>query len=150
MSDRPRRIGLTLHLAGGVALGADDIALVETIARTRSIIGAGRALEVSYRKAWLMVDALNRAFETPVVATFPGRRGAGAEVTPFGTRVVALYRSAERQANRAATAALDELDAGLAPQATAESPDADLNAAATAAAPAARRRSPPPARSRPT
>lgn len=114
MSDHPRRIALTLHLADDVALTHEAITLLETIGRTRSILGAGRALAVSYRKAWLTVDALNRAFESPVVATFPGRRGAGAEVTPFGTRVIALYRSAERQAARAATAAISELDAGLA------------------------------------
>lgn len=123
--DRPARLALTLHLAGGVTLGADDVALLETIARTRSIIGAGRTLAVSYRKAWLMVDALNRAFESPLVATFPGRRDGGAELTAFGARVVALYRSAERQATRAATAALGELDASLArPAAVAAAPDA--------------------------
>lgn len=126
--DRPARLTLTLHLAGDVTLGADDVALLETIARTRSIIGAGRTLGISYRKAWLMVDALNRAFESPLVATFPGRRDGGAEVTVFGARVVALYRSAERQATRAAAAALGELDAGLArPAAVATDADAAKN-----------------------
>jgi molybdate transport system regulatory protein len=109
--ESPKRISLTLHLAGGTSLTAEDVTLIETIGRTRSIIGAGRALDVSYRKAWLMVDGLNRAFETPLVATFPGRRGNGAEVTAFGERVVALYRSAERQSARSAAAALSELDA---------------------------------------
>jgi molybdate transport system regulatory protein len=109
-----RRISLTLHLANGVGLSEEDVTLVETIGRCRSILGASRLIGVSYRKAWLMVDALNRCFETPVVATHPGRRGAGAEPTAFGLRVVALYRSAERQARRAAAAALTELDSGLA------------------------------------
>ena len=68
---------------------------------------------MSYRKTWFMVDAMNRIFETKVIETFPGRRGGGAEVTAFGQRIVALFRSIERRSCRAAAAALNELMASL-------------------------------------
>ena len=56
-----------------------------------------------------MVDALNRTFETPVFATFPGRRGSGAELTDFGERLVALYRSMERRARSASAQGLVDI-----------------------------------------
>ena len=58
----------------------EDLSLIDAIRVQRSIIGASRALGLSYRKCWLVVDALNRTFESPVIATFPGRRGGGAEI----------------------------------------------------------------------
>ena len=59
-----------------------------------------------------MVDAMTRTFETKVIETFPGRRGGGAEVTAFGQRIAALFRSIECRSSRAA-AALNELTATL-------------------------------------
>ena len=56
---------------------------------------------------------INRTFETKVLGTFPGRRGGGAEVTAFGERLVAVFRSVERRSKAAAAAALDELTASL-------------------------------------
>jgi molybdate transport system regulatory protein len=106
-------VSIHLNLPNGGAFGPDDLALIDTIRIERSIIGASRALHLSYRKCWLSVDALNRTFESPVIATFPGRRGAGAEVTPFGERLVALYRSIERNASNSAKKSLDELTASL-------------------------------------
>ncbi len=54
---------------------------------------------------------LDRMFETKVIEIFPGRKGAGAEVTAFDQRIAALFRSIERGASRAGAAALDELTA---------------------------------------
>src|ERR1700739_4082091 len=104
-------IGLTLPNGGD--FGPEDLALIDMIRIEPSIIGASRALGLSYRKCWLGVDALNRTFESAVVATFPGRRGAGAEITPFGERLVALYRSIERHANTSAKKSLEELTSSL-------------------------------------
>ncbi len=120
MSDveRPARephLSIEVHLPNGGRLAAEDVALIETIRSTRSILGASRISGHSYRKTWLMVDALNRTFETRVIATFPGRRGAGAEPTPFGERLVALYRSIERRSMAASAAALAELSASADP-----------------------------------
>ena len=108
-------IELRVSFGNGGSLDPDDIRLLETIRRERSILGASRVTGTSYRKCWLMVDALNHIFETLVVETFPGRRGGGAELTVFGERLVALYRSLERQARKNGAATLAELTAALDP-----------------------------------
>jgi len=108
-------IELVVRFGNGGRLTAEDLALIDAIRKQRSILAASRATGVSYRKCWLMVDALNRIFETPVLATHPGRRGGGAELTPFGERVVALYRSMARRSRNAAAPAIAELTASLDP-----------------------------------
>jgi len=110
---QPAHVAVEINLPNGGSFGPEDLALIEAIRSVRSIIGASRALGLSYRKCWLSVDALNRTFESPVVATFPGRRGGGAEITPFGERLVALYRSIERHAGTAAKKSLEELTTSL-------------------------------------
>ena len=109
------RIELTINFANGGCLTPEDLQLIETIRKERSILGAARASGISYRKCWLMVDALNRTFETPVFETHPGRRGGGAEITSFGERLIALYRSMERRTRAATAAALGELQKAIDP-----------------------------------
>ena len=111
---RQSQVHVRLAFLNGGSLDETDIALIETIARCRSILGASKLMGLSYRKTWLMTDALNRTFEAKVIETFPGRRGAGAEVTAFGQRIAALFRSIERRSSAAAAAAVDELTASLA------------------------------------
>jgi len=107
------RLHVWLTLPNGGSLNEADIALIETIQRCRSILGASKLMGLSYRKTWLMTDALNRTFESKVIETFPGRRGAGAEPTAFGERLAALFRSIERRSAAAASAAAGELTASL-------------------------------------
>lgn len=107
------QVGVVLRLPNGGVLGPQDLELIDAVRKERSIIGASRALGLSYRKCWLSVDALNRTFESPVVATFPGRREGGAEITPFGERLVGVYRSIERHAANSAKRTLDEIIASL-------------------------------------
>src|SRR5690242_10730017 len=104
------QIEVSIQFSNGGRLTPEDLQLIETIRRERSILGAARASSISYRKCWLMVDALNRTFESAVFETYPGRRGGGAEITPFGERLIALYRSMERRTRTATAAALGELD----------------------------------------
>jgi molybdate transport system regulatory protein len=106
-------ISIEIHWPNGCALGPGDLPLIDMIGKEKSIIGAGRALGVSYRKCWLTVDMLNRCFDSPVVATFPGRRNWGAEITPFGERLIALYRSIEGHAGVQSKKSLEELSACL-------------------------------------
>ena len=108
-------IELTVHFVNGGRLTAEEVALVEAVRKQRSILGASQATGVSYRKCWLIVDALNRTFEMPVFVTHPGRKGGGAELTPFGERVIALYRSMERRCASATKPAIVELTASLDP-----------------------------------
>jgi molybdate transport system regulatory protein len=102
-------IELAIIFSNGGRLTVEDLLLIETIRKERSILAAARASGISYRKCWLMVDALNRTFEAAVFETHPGRRGGGTEITAFGERLIALYRSMERRSRTAMAAALDEL-----------------------------------------
>ena len=93
----------TLHLrldfGGERSLGPGKIRLLELIDETGSISAAGRALEMSYRQAWLLVDELNRMFKEPVVSAQTGGGGGGGTVlTETGTTVVRLYRDMEQRA----------------------------------------------------
>jgi molybdate transport system regulatory protein len=107
------RIHVSLSLPNGGSLDEADVALIETLQKCRSILGASKLMGVSYRKTWLMADALNRTFETKVIETFPVRKGRGAEVTAFGQRIIALFRSIERRSSLAAAATLNEFTASL-------------------------------------
>jgi molybdate transport system regulatory protein len=109
------RLEIALHFANGARLGPEELRIIAAIRKQRSILGASRATGVAYRTCWLIVDALNRAFEQPVIATHPGRRGGGAELTPFGERLVAVYGSIERRSRTQAKPALGEIAAALDP-----------------------------------
>jgi len=85
-----------------VAIGPGKADLLQAIARTGSISAAARAMGMSYRRAWLLVDALNAAFRRPLVETAAGgRRGGGARVTELGEEVLRRYRAMEVRAARA-------------------------------------------------
>jgi len=91
------KLSLRIDLANGSRLGPGKVALLEAVARCASISAAAREQGMSYRRAWLLTDDMNRAFESAVVETFPGRsQGKGARVTELGEQLIALYRKAER------------------------------------------------------
>jgi molybdate transport system regulatory protein len=70
--------------------------LLERIERTGSISAAARELEMSYSRAWGLVEAMNAAFKQPLVeSAIGGKRGGGASVTEAGRQVLALYRKLE-------------------------------------------------------
>jgi molybdate transport system regulatory protein len=96
--------GLTLRILGGraPAMGPGKAELIERIASTGSISAASRAMGMSYRRAWQLVEALNKDYRERVVSTAAGgARGGGARVTPFGLRVLAEYRVMEEKASAA-------------------------------------------------
>lgn len=91
-------------------IGPGKIDLLEAIARTGSISAAGRAMEMSYRRAWDLVDELGQIFGRPVVVSQTGgKHGGGARLTPFGEELVARYRAIEALTAKAAKAHLDFL-----------------------------------------
>jgi molybdate transport system regulatory protein len=101
---RPR-----IQLGDKVALGPGKIDLLRAIGETHSISGAARQLGIAYKRAWLLIDTLNQGFGRPVVTTATGGKGGGgAQLTPFGERVVAGYDALETRINEAAQ---DELAA---------------------------------------
>ncbi len=84
------------------AIGPGKIELLEAIQAHRSITAAAKALGMSYRRAWLLVDELNRALKAPAVETAAGGAGGGGTaLTPTGLKVLALYRGIEAQAQQA-------------------------------------------------
>lgn len=105
------RLSLRVDLPGG-RIGPGKVALLEAIAREGSISAAGRSLGMSYRRAWDLVDALNRLLGTPAVdATTGGAGGGGAALTAAGRDLVADYRAIERAAVEAAESRLTALAA---------------------------------------
>lgn len=82
-----------------IAMGPGKAALLEAIDRTGSISGAARDLEMSYRRAWLLVDTMNQCFKQPLVSTETGgQKGGGAHVTEFGQDVLRRYLAMEAKA----------------------------------------------------
>jgi molybdate transport system regulatory protein len=100
-------------------LGPGKVELLEAIEASGSISGAGRAMAMSYRRAWLLVDNLNRMFRQPLVEAAPGgAKGGGAHLTPMGREIVAHYRAIESKAMKAAALHIDALrDAAAEPTA---------------------------------
>ena len=108
MLDGPA-VAFRLRITKGddIAVGPGKIALLEAIAAAGSITAAARSLGMSYRRAWLLVDTMNRCFKAPVVtAEAGGKRGGGTALTPLGREVVRRYRRIERAAAKAGAADL--------------------------------------------
>ena len=82
------KLKLQLYCGDEIAMGPGKAALLQAIGRTGSISAAGRELGMSYRRAWLLVDTMNRCFAEPLVETLAG---AGARITPAGEAALADY-----------------------------------------------------------
>jgi molybdate transport system regulatory protein len=110
------RLTLRVDFGPERQIGPGKIHLLEKVGETGSISAAGRALGMSYRRAWLLVDALNRYFREPVVTTqLGGKAGGGTGLTSFGASLVAHYREMERDAADAVLGRLTEIETRLAP-----------------------------------
>ncbi len=108
------RLILRLDLGGRRMLGHGKVQLLEGIAAAGSIAAAGRAMGMSYRRAWRLVESLNADFGAALVVARPGgRRGGGAALTPLGAEVVARYRAIEARATAAAAGDLQALGRSL-------------------------------------
>jgi molybdate transport system regulatory protein len=91
-------------------IGPGKIELLESIHRCGSISAAGRAMEMSYKRAWDLVDEINRICrQSAVERQTGGKNGGGAVLTPFGLSLVARYRRIERDAASAVRGELQAL-----------------------------------------
>jgi molybdate transport system regulatory protein len=105
---------LRLDLAPGQSIGHGKIRLLEAVRDYGSISAAGRSMRMSYRRAWMLIDELNRMFVEPLIETkHGGTAGGGAELTAFGQRVVERYRSIEANALAAGADDLADLAAAV-------------------------------------
>ena len=98
MAVAPKAV-LKIEFSSGLRLGHGKVRLLELIAETGSISAAARQMEMSYRRAWLLIDEVNGIFGNPVVETATGGTGGGgAKITPLGEAVIAAFRDIERNA----------------------------------------------------
>jgi molybdate transport system regulatory protein len=115
MTDKPR-MTLRIDFANGVRLGPGKVELLARIADHGSIRAAGAAMGMSYRRAWLLADEINRMFREPSVITrHGGKSGGGAGLTPYGEALLARCRAMEAKAQQALSEDLAALDAALDP-----------------------------------
>jgi molybdate transport system regulatory protein len=91
----PVRIRVNLAVA---AFGPGKADLLEKIGATGSISAAARQMRMSYKRAWQLVDEMNRMFVKPLIEAAPGgAHGGGATLTALGARIVAAYRSIQKK-----------------------------------------------------
>jgi molybdate transport system regulatory protein len=109
------KIKVQLFCGSEIAMGPGKAALLEAIVREGSISAAGRALGMSYRRSWLLVDAMNRCWAEPLVETaMGGKQGGGAHVSALGLAVLGHYRALQGGLEAAVSgASLEALQAAL-------------------------------------
>ncbi|MGE0152291.1 MAG: winged helix-turn-helix domain-containing protein [Reyranellaceae bacterium] len=96
---------LRVYRGEDVAMGPGKADLLEAIAATGSISAAAKSLGMSYRRAWLLVETMNKCFRSPLVqAKTGGKRGGGAEVTKLGLEAVRHFRAMQNAADKAIAA----------------------------------------------
>jgi len=103
------RLKLSLRLMHNdeIALGPGKAELLTAIAETGSISAAGKSMNMSYRRAWMLVDVMNRCFKSPLVETAKGgSHGGGAWLTPLGKEVLAHYQTMDNATKQVAAAYL--------------------------------------------
>jgi molybdate transport system regulatory protein len=111
-SERLTQFTIRVRLGDEGALGPGKVRLMELIEENGSIAAAGRAMGMSYRRAWMLVDELNGLFREPVIMKQTGGiRGGGAALTMLGRDVVMRYRRIERTLADAAASDLESLRA---------------------------------------
>ncbi|KKC27831.1 winged helix-turn-helix domain-containing protein [Sphingomonas sp. SRS2] len=102
----PLKLKAQIFCGDEPAMGPGKADLLEAIDREGSISAAGRALGMSYRRTWLLVDSMNRCWVDKLVDTTPGGgREKGARITACGKQVLTAYRALEQSL-------LDTADAG--------------------------------------
>lgn len=115
-SDRPAvaapqaRFRIRVTRGEEIAIGPGKIALLEAIREHGSITQAAREIGMSYRRAWMLLDELNRSLRKPATQSSPGgTHGGGSLLTPEGERLIELYREIERSAEQACAERLSQL-----------------------------------------
>ena len=97
-------------------LGPGKLLLLQNIDKHGSISAAGRAMNMSYRQAWTLVDQLNAAFKEPVVhSQTGGKSGGGVHLTEFGKLLLTHCNSIIANARKTSGAHLEFVDATLRP-----------------------------------
>jgi molybdate transport system regulatory protein len=115
-SDRNGGPGLRIRIVFGedAMLGPGKADLLERIRDTGSIAAAGRTMSMSYKRAWMLVEEMNKAFQEPLVESVRGgAKGGGARLTEAGEAVLTHYRKLEEIMAEAGAARIGALRAML-------------------------------------
>lgn len=108
------RITARIIARGERAFGPGKADLLERIAKEGSISKAAKAMEMSYSRAWQLVDAMNQSFRAPLVeSTTGGKKGGGAVLTRMGEEVLASFRRMEARLKAEADAFFPEFEKRL-------------------------------------
>lgn len=100
-----KSIRLRVLQGEAIAFGPGKAALLLAIQQSGSISAAARTIGMSYRRAWLLVEAMNQCFRQPLVATATGgAKGGGAQVTALGQEVLVRYQAMQERAETAVAA----------------------------------------------
>jgi molybdate transport system regulatory protein len=104
------RLSIRIDFEGSESFGPGKVRLLELIDAHGSIRSAAAAMNMSYRHAWLLLQAVEHTFGAPVISTATGgAKGGGAKLTELGRSLVAKYRTIESQAAKATAGELSEL-----------------------------------------
>ena len=105
------RVKVTLVLNSGARIGPGKASLLESIRSTGSISAAARAMGMDYKRAWLLIDSLKRAFTSPTVERATGGAGGGrATLTALGADLIDRYRKLEKATAKLAASDLKALE----------------------------------------
>jgi molybdate transport system regulatory protein len=105
------RLSIRIDLGDNARLGPGKVTLLEQIAITGSISAAARAMDMSYKRAWDLVEELNGIFDKPLVSSQSGgKKGGGASLTELGQEIVAQYNQVVMSAETAAKALLKRIE----------------------------------------
>jgi molybdate transport system regulatory protein len=87
-----------VEIGGAAALTEAGADLLEQIEACESLSEAARRLRFGYRRAWMLVDAMNRRWPEPLVRTATGgKRGGGSRLTEGGRLVLRAFRDLQLQ-----------------------------------------------------
>ncbi|WP_429326310.1 winged helix-turn-helix domain-containing protein [Paraburkholderia sp. GAS348] len=101
---------MRIRSGDAVALGPGKVELLEAVREYGSISAAARSLGMSYRRAWLLIDELNRSLKAPATHSEQGgQSGGGCTLTPVGENIIRLYRDVEVEAQRSCAKQIAEL-----------------------------------------
>ena len=106
------KLWIRIDLGGDEKIGPGKIELLRAVEEHRSISAAARAIGMSYRRAWLLIDALGKSFGAAVVDTHVGGRGrGGAVLTPLGRELLVRYEEIQSLAAKSTAPAMRRLAA---------------------------------------
>jgi molybdate transport system regulatory protein len=106
---KPKKLRIRILLGDAVSLGPGKIELIDAIEKTGSISSAAKSMNMSYRRAWNLVDSINHDFTDQIVVTSSGGKGGGgAVVTDMGLKIIERYRQIETKALKGVMQDLEE------------------------------------------